>query len=227
MNRTVKFILIIFPLFLTLSECSFSQSNNDIAIILKSVGKVRVKKDQAKDWKDGNKGVRLDSGDIVKTHDQSLAAILFTDDKSLLKVRDNSTLSIAGKRSDNSVAKRLKCALGNFWLNVTQQKSQLLVETPSGVAAVKGTEFYGIVDAEGNTIIIVIEGIVQLMNKLGEAFVKAGQTGQFSKEGIPEVFTTDPKSIPTWANDGATGNDLKFEFQDSEGNKKTLKINYK
>lgn len=227
MNRSVKFMTLICITFFACVECSLAQSNQDIAIILKSAGKVTVKKERQKEWKSGSKGFRLDSGDIVKTHDQSLAAILFTDDKSLLKVRDNSTLSIMGKRAENSVAKRVKCALGNFWLNVTQQKSQLLVETPAGVAAVKGTEFYGIVDAEGNTVIIVIEGIVQLMNKLGEALVKAGQTGKFNKEGSPEVFTTDPKSIPNWANDGESLNDLKFEFQDSDGNKKTLKVFYK
>ena len=227
MNRTVKFLLTIFVLLCAFQGYSYSQSNNDIAIILKAVGNVKVKKDQLKDWSAGNRGFSLDSGDIVKTHENSLAAILFTDDKSMLKVRDNSTLAIAGKRTDNSVSKRLKCALGNFWLNVTQQKSQLLVETPSGVAAVKGTEFYGIVDSEGNTVIIVIEGIVQLINKLGEAFVKAGYTGKLTKDGIPQVFTTDPKSIPNWANDGDASNELKFEFQDSDGNKKNLKIFYK
>lgn len=227
MNRTFKLILSIFLLLGTLSEHSFAQSNNDIALILKSVGKVKVKKDQRKDWKDGSQGSRLDSGDIIRTYEKSLAAVLFTDDKSLLKVRDNSTLAISGKRTENSIAKRLKCALGNFWLNVTQQKSQLLVETPSGVAAVKGTEFYGIVDSEGNTVIIVIEGIVQLMNKLGEGFVKAGQTGKLSKDSAPEVFKTDPNSLPNWANDGEILNEMKFEFEDSDGNKKNLKINYK
>lgn len=227
MNKKFEFILSVVLLLGMLSEHSFSQSNNDIAIMLKSVGKVKVKKDQRKDWNDGRQGTRLDSGDIIRTYENSLAAVLFSDDKSLLKVRDNSTLAISGKRTENSVAKRLKCAIGKFWLNVTQQKSQLLVETPSGVAAVKGTEFYGIVDSDGNMVIIVIEGIVQLMNKLGEEFIKAGQTGKLSKESAPEVYKTDPDSLPKWATEDEIMNELKFEFEDSDGNKKNLKINYK
>lgn len=101
-----------------------------------------------------------------------------------------------------------------------------MVETPSGVAAVKGTEFYGIVDADGNTQIIVIEGIVQLMNKLGEILIEAGQTGKLTKNGAPVAFNTDPNSVLSWAREDRNGNELKFEFQDSNGNKKYLKLLY-
>jgi len=203
-----------------------AQTNNDVAIILKSKGKVKVKKGKVRNWREGRRGSRLDSGDIVRTFNQSLAAVMFTDDKSLLKVRDNSTLAIRGKRTKKTISKRITCTLGNFWIKVTKQKSKMLVETPSGVAAVKGTEFYGVVDSEGNTMIIVIEGIVQLMNKLGEALVKAGQTGKMAKGSAPEVSPTDPKDAQNWADDGESTNELQFEFEDADGNKKNLKIIY-
>ncbi len=208
------------------SSYLLGQSNNDVAIVLKSKGNVKVKKDATKKWSNGDRGLRLDSGDIVKTYENSLAAIMFTDDKSLLKVRDNSILAIRGKRTKNSISKRIACKFGNFWININKQKSKMIVETPSGIAAVKGTEFYGIVDSEGNTLIIVIDGIVQLINKLGEALAKAGQTGKLTKDAAPEVFKTDPSTIPNWADDDKGSNELKFEFQDSDGNKKNLKIIY-
>ena len=203
-----------------------AQSNDDVAIILKSKGKVKIRKEKNKGWYDGNRGRRLDSGDIIKTYEQALAAVMFTDDKSLLKVRDNSILAIRGKRTNKTISKRIACKLGKFWIKVSKQKSKLSVETPSGVAAVKGTEFYCIVDSEGNSIVLVIEGIVELMNKLGKALAKAGQTGKLVKGQAPEVFPTDPESVPDWAEDDKQSNELQFEFEDSDGNKKNLKIIY-
>jgi hypothetical protein len=207
-------------------DIAHGQNNKDVAIILKAKGDVKVRKEKSKNWNNGNNGSRLDSGDLLKTSENSLAAIMFTDDKSLLKVRDNATLAIRGKRTNNSIAKRISCTIGDFWIKVTKQNTKLIVETPSGIAAVKGTEFYGIVDAEGNTQIIVSEGIVQLMNKLGEILVRAGQTGKLTKNGAPIVFNTDQNSLLNWANNDQGSMELQFEFQDSDGNKKNLKIIY-
>jgi hypothetical protein len=222
----MKKLINIFCISILLSNVLYAQTDKDVALILKSNGKVHVRKENINRWQNGVNGFRLDSGDIIKTYDKSLAAVMFTDDKSLLKVRDNATLAIRGKRTDKSITKRIICTLGNFWIKVSKQKSRLLVETPSGVAAVKGTEFYGVVDSDGNTTIIVIEGIVQLMNKLGEALVKAGQTGRLNKGQPPEVSPTDPNDKLNWAKDDQDGSELQFEFQDSEGNKKNLKIIY-
>ena len=219
-------IIIVFSALLLISDGINAQSDKDVAIILKSKGNVKVKKEKVRSWHEGGRGFRLDSGDIVKTYEQSLAAVMFTDDKSMLKVRDNSTLAIRGKRTNKTISKRISCAVGNFWIKVSKQKSKMLIETPSGVAAVKGTEFYGVVDSEGNTIIIVVEGIVQLMNKLGEVMVNSGQTGKMTKGGIPEVSPTDPKDVQHWADEDNDTNELQFEFENSDGNKKNLKIIY-
>lgn len=195
-------------------------------MILKARGDVKLRKEKSKDWRSGRAGMRLDSGDVLKTAENSLAAVMFTDDKSLIKVRDNSTVAIRGKRVDYSISKRIICTVGQFWIKATNQQSKLLVETPSGMAAVKGTEFYGMVDAEGNTQIIVIEGIVQLINKLGQILIEAGQTGKLTKNGVPVVFDTDPNSILNWATQDRNAHELQFEFQDSNGNKKSLKLIY-
>lgn len=226
MNRLNKFLIITGLLGFLAGDVALCQNNNDVAIILKSKGDVKVRKEKSKNWNSGNQGLRLDSGDILKTQENSLAAIMFTDDKSLLKVRDNSTLAIRGIRTNRSIAKKISCKIGNFWINATQQNTKMVVETPSGMAAVKGTEFYGIVDAEGNTLIIVIEGVVQLLNKLGEVLVRAGQSGKLTKNGVPVVFDTDLNSLLNWANDDSGAKELQFEFQDSDGNKKNLKIRY-
>ncbi|MFZ5517726.1 MAG: FecR family protein [Candidatus Zhuqueibacterota bacterium] len=197
-----------------------------MAIVLKTSGKVTVKDAATKKWKDSQRGERLDSGDIVKTNENAFAAIMFTDDKTMLKVKDNSMVAIRGKRENNSVSKRIACSLGNFWLKVKKQQTEMIVETPSGVAAVKGTEFYGVVNEDGSTMIIAVEGLVQLINKFGEQFVKAGQTGTMSKNESPTVAQTDPSMTPTWGGEDEDDNELMLEFEDANGNKKHLKIKY-
>jgi len=222
---TMKMWLIIFTVFMATSPL-FSQNTKDVAIVLKSNGKVTVKESTTKKWKKGRRGKRLDSGDIVKTYDNSFAAIMFTDDKTMLKVRNNSLLAIRGKREKKSISKRIVCSLGNFWLKVKKQHSQMIVETPSGVAAVKGTEFYGIVNEDGSTMIIAIDGLIQLMNKFGEQFIKAGQTGKMAKGEAPKVEDTDPNLKLDWGSEGDDENELNLEFEDANGNKKHLKVKY-
>jgi len=225
-NLNFKKLWLFVALLFFVADALFSQEAKDVAIVLKSSGKVTVKDVATKKWKNSQRGERLDSGDIVKTEENAFAAIMFTDDKTMLKVKDNSMLAIRGKRENNSVSKRIACSLGNFWLKVKKQQTELLVETPSGVAAVKGTEFYGVVNEDGSTMIIAIEGLVQLMNKFGEQFVKAGQTGTMSKGESPKVAQSAPGAKPDWGGDDEDENELILEFEDANGNKKQLKIKY-
>lgn len=209
------------------SSVLFSDEAKDIAIILKTKGTVKIKSTNPNNWKEARQGLRLTSGDVIKTGDDASTAVMFTDDKSLMKIRENSTVSIQGKRDRSSISKRIKFALGEMWVKVTDQKSSFLVETPSGVAAVKGTEFYTLIDQEGNMIVIGIEGIISLMNKLGEVLIRAGETGLASRLSAPSVRKSSGSEIPNWGNENQeTGNSLEFEFQDVDGNKKTIKINY-
>ncbi|MDW7679567.1 MAG: FecR family protein, partial [bacterium] len=203
-----------------------AQNSRDVAIILKSTGDVRVKKSATNRWSRGDRGFRLDSGDIIKTASNSLAAVMFTDDKSLLKVRDNSVLAIRGEREPKTISKRLFCTLGSLWIKVGKQKTNLVVETPSGIAAVKGTEFYCVVDSDGATTIIAIEGIVQLINELGQILVQAGETGKLTKDGAPFKYQSKSEEVPDWGGEGADERELRLEFQDNAGNRKELIIKY-
>ncbi|NOZ60948.1 MAG: FecR domain-containing protein [Calditrichaeota bacterium] len=204
-----------------------AQITKDVAIVLKTSGDVRVKKVITKKWYYGKRGVRLDSGDIIKTADNSLAAIMFTDDKSLIKIRDKSMVAIRGKREKNSITKRVLCSLGKFWIKVSKQRAKFVVETPSGIAAVKGTEFYGVVGEDGSTTIIAVEGIVELMNELGKILVRAGESGKLTKNGKPIKYDTPDDQKPDWGGGDENDQELKLEFKDDDGNSKTLRIKYK
>jgi len=205
---------------------AMAQTAKDVAVMIKTVGKVEVNKSSNGEWQNAGKGTRLDASNQVRTGDQSLAALVFIDDKSLLKVRENSTVVINGKRENNRVAKTIVMEAGQLWAKVTKGRSEFRVETPSGVAAVKGTEFYGVLDDAGNFFIFCTDGIVELFNQLGKVLVEKGFTGKCSATQAPETNPTDLTQLPTWGSDGDQGGEIEIEFQDENGNKKKLKIQY-
>ena len=206
---------------------AYADEDSDIALILKARGEIKIHRAASGEWLEGRRGTRLNSGDVIKTGNDALAAVIFTDDKSLVKIRENSTLSIKGKREKSSIIKRLKFAFGKIWVSVQRQKSRFYLETPSGVAAVKGTKFYCLVDEHGNCTIICDEGLVALINKFGKVLVEKGYTGFSSKNKSPFSRKTDKDQEPDWGDKPDEDNQLEFEFQDNEGNIKTLKINYR
>ncbi len=223
----MKKIIITICCMCLITNIAHAANSKDIAIVLKSEGEVKIRKSSPKTWNNAQKGDRLDAGDIIKTGDHSLAAIMFTDDKSLLKVRDNSSLSVRGQRDKSTISKKVTFALGQIWVKVTDQKSEFLVETPSGVAAVKGTEFYTIVDQNGNTTIFAIQGLISFKNKFGEILIQAGETALATKLTAPTVAQTDGNQLPQWGSSNNLEKEFEIEFQDSEGNTKKLKINYR
>jgi ferric-dicitrate binding protein FerR (iron transport regulator) len=222
MNKWLRISLVIGAL----NTGAIAQTAKDVAVMIKTAGKVEVNKSSNGDWQTASKGTRLDASNQVRTGDASLAALVFTDDKSLLKVRDNSTVVINGKREKNRLAKVITMEAGQLWAKVTKGQSNFRVETPSGVAAVKGTEFYGILDGSGNFLIYCTDGIVELFNQLGKILVEKGYTGFCNPTQPPTSNPTDLSALPNWGNEGAPGGEIEIEFQDESGNKKKLKIQY-
>ncbi len=158
----------------------------DIALILRAKGRVQKVPAGKKRALRARKGDRLHSGDIIRTGRNSQASLIFTDDKSLVKLRPQSQLVIKGKREKKNVKKTLFMRLGTLWAKVT--KGNLFrVETPSGVAAVKGTEFEVSIDQSGTMTVTCFEGIVELFNRHGKIEIKANMRGELTAEQAPEA----------------------------------------
>mgnify|MGYP001615332590 CR=1 FL=1 len=214
-----------FAAFLT-SAFAQTQPAKDIAVVLKSAGQVQVTRSSKGAAENAPRGTRLNSGNILRTSDGAAAALIFTDDKSILKVRENSKVNIAGLREANGIVKTIKMEFGALWAKVTRSETPFKIETPSGVAAVKGTQFYVILDGNGNMIIFCIEGAIELFNKLGKVLVTAGQTGVIAEDQAPVTRPSAPGEVPTWGNEGEQGGKIEIEMQDAQGQKKKLLLEY-
>tara|TARA_B100001029_G_scaffold171493_1_gene168365 strand:+ start:1407 stop:2078 length:672 start_codon:yes stop_codon:yes gene_type:complete len=215
--------------FFTILICSFLFGGERIAVATKVIGSVEFirGKDFSKSLK---KGHIIESGDILKTKKGGFAAIIFVDDKSALKIKENTELEIVGNTKNQSIAKRISLINGTVRAQVENQKNKdFIVQTSVSVASVKGTDFWVISDKSKGDSIIGIEGVIQLANKIsGEIIdIRKGITGLSSNNGKLESFNTDPKTIPSDpSGDDTVNQKIRIEFIDASGKKKILVIEY-
>ncbi len=155
-----------------------------IAIALKVKGKVELTRDGKTSTL--KFGTPLNHGDMVETKKGGFVSIMFTDDKSLIKLTEFTEVIIEGKRSiDGTVAKRISMEIGELFAKVEKQKGTLEVATPTSVASVKGTQFWVVVLADGTTTALTLEGLVELMNRMNGQIVEVrqAQQGEVDNEG--------------------------------------------
>lgn len=226
LGRSEKSAVLAIALAFVALSAALAAVDRDIALVLKVKGDAKVQRVISEKWEAVVRGKRLDSGDLVRTGDQTLVAIVFTDDKSMLKIRSNSDVRIRGQRTRAGMAKRIFMSLGQMWARVTGGQTDFRVETPSGVAAVKGTEFYGSVEQDGTFTVIGISGLIELFNQFGSVLVHQGETGTVRQGQAPTVQPT--QEYEDWAaEEGDQEKEIEIEFEDASGRKKTLRIRYR
>jgi hypothetical protein len=218
-------IYLILALIFTL--ITVSQAASPIAVVLKSRGKVDLlRTDEAKP-STPRKGTVLYDGDKIKTGEASFCAIRFTDDNSLLRIKENSSCAIEGKKEQEKTNKNIIVEVGSFFTKLFRPRGSFSVTTPTSVASVKGTEWWTIQMADGRTIFIVTEDMINLQNQAGSFLGREGQTIVFtSNREAPEITLTNPNDIPTWDEEAGRFQMLEIEFQDAEGRTRDLRIDY-
>ena len=204
---------------------------DQIAVTTKVFGNVEIfkKKGSSVELKQGS---ILSIGDQIKTSRGSFAAIIFIDDRSILKIKENSILTLNGQRKRGSISKEINLQGGSLRAQVTDQnRKNFTIESSVSVASVKGTDFWFINDNEnGQDFIHGLDGLIKLTNKNSgiSVDIEAGITGFSNIDGNLQTKKTDPKILPADEVDPETKtNSIEIEFLDSTGKKKKLIINYR
>lgn len=220
-----KIFCLVFTTWLSLifSGYAGAQDNREIALVIKAVGIVEIKSAEGK-WHPVQIGQRLHSGDFLRTGEEALVAIVFTDDKSMIKIRSSSQFQLEGERRKEGITKRLLITVGQVWIKIFPRGGGFRMVTPSGVAAVRGTEFYAYVTEQGRTTIFGIDGEVELYNYQGKVSVTSGKMGEIKRDEAPTV--SDAVTVNRWAEDDDVSQSLEIEFIDDQGKMKTLKLRY-
>lgn len=219
-----KYIIVFLSFAIVASSVAFvaAKAGKSVAVVLKVKGPAEISRGAKKST--AKRGTRMNSGDKIATKSKGFAAVMFTDDKSILKVKPNSILTIQGTRSGKSIAKQVTMDVGEMFVKVSKQKGTFQIATPTSVASVKGTQFWALEGDQGTTI-ITLEGVVELVNKTtgNKVDIPAGQTGISLKNGNVTAGATQgtPPGEPSELEES-----IEIEFEDPDGNKKTLKIKF-
>lgn len=212
------------PMILILA-LGFALAQKPVAIVKLSKGDVTISKADGKQSTKIKRGTKLYDGDKILTGKKGKVAVIFLDDKSLVRVRPNSSCTINAKKENNSMIKNLYVEVGTIFSKITSQKTKFRVSTPTSVASVKGTEWWTVQEFKGKTMFFCDEGVIEVSNDAGSALVKFLETCIVnSSKSKPIVRKTKPGEKPTFDDEDFDVDSFEFEFMNSDGKTKDLKF---
>lgn len=224
MNKLFFKIILSFLIFLSAANA------NKIAVVTKVKGLVEIMPTGKKLFSKLKAGSILADGDKIRTGTSGFAAIIFIDDKSTLKLKGNSEAVITGQRTAASISKKINMDSGTIRATIKKQNSSFVIQTPTSVASVKGTDFWLLTDPDKGDQVIGLEGIVSLKNiDTGQDVdVVQGMSGISTPDGDIGVEETEASSIPTDPSDSNEGGPSQFKIylEGPNGTQKVMVIEY-
>lgn len=217
---------------------AFCFSADNIALVTKSKGDVKYKKNQSTDANGKlSMGTPLFSNDLIKTGDDGFAIFVYLDDKSMIKVQKNSEMYVRGNVDKGEIQKEISMNSGLFKASIQSQKGgAFTIVTPTSVASVKGTEFWVVSKGEeGGDQFFGLSGLVEVRNKKSNQVTRVtkSKTAISNPDGSLELRNTRAGELPVDDTDaeGSTGGpgagglqEIKIKFEDDSGNQKDLII---
>ncbi len=219
-------------LFLLIAVASIGLAQDgpqSIAVVISVNGNVELLRGEDS-WRALTFGAVLNDGDKIRTGAESYLAIIFTDDRSQIRIRPNTELTInAERRPDYSLDARLTMEIGELFADVREQKGRLQVATPTTVASVKGTQFWILVNQEGTTQVLTLEGLLELLNTVSGQVIDVGEGEIGTSDGLGDIILEvlgDDYNIPEWVGEDGAVDQIEIQFQDEDGTTRTLIIQY-
>lgn len=206
-------------------------ASSKIAIAVKVKGKVSIVENGSTGKQKLVLGMALKDQDKILTGKGGFAAVMYLDDKTVLKLLANSDLTIAGKRTGNRINKSLDIKYGKITADIAPQKgNEFRIATPTSVASVKGTELTIASNPSTGDSFSLIEGVVEVTNTItGESTeVVEGETVISTPEGSLKVHETTSEDMVGFeeADIEIPTQELRFEIEDEDGNIKEIVIQF-
>ena len=130
--------------------------------------------------------MKLDSGDVLKTGKMAFADVSY-EDGTLIKVKENSSVTIGSKSAEGSDALSVTGGLISAKFAKLQKGSERKVYTPTTVCAVRGTEFDVAVSESADSNIQLSEGALALLNPYGITSIKKNQNAEARVGSSPKL----------------------------------------
>ncbi len=179
------------------------------------VGDSSYKQIGSDEWQKISMNQVLANGDTVKT--SSKAYVQLDMDGNLMKISENSEVTISEAFDDEKKVQSLDMNYGNVQLKMNKLKKAnkgFKVNTVTSVCAVRGTEFDVSTGFDGTTLLQVTKGKVALAGKSKEVIVGENQQSTVPFGGDPsEVKTLTYQEWGKWLQESkknVTGNELNM-----------------
>ena len=180
------------------------------AEIVSLQGKGETREPAETRWQNASVKQKLLEGHFVRTGDSSRMAVLLAD-QTQVRLAANSMIQIKQVGDNRDRGTVLNQSAGRSWTQSKNVPNRLTVETPSALAAIRGTDWEMVVDEDGSSTLTVLSGEVLLSNEQGSVSVAAGEQA-LAKKGVAPVkrilrnprdriqwvtsFTVDPQRYP-------------------------------
>ena len=184
-----------FFLFLLLSISSLR--SDVIARLIKVEGKVYFKRLGMETFSEKAKpGAAIVNGDQIKIGDEGYAAVIYIDDRSIIKIKANTKFSFM----DSPNTRTIDLVHGTLLNKINKEKrtKSFRIQTPVSVASVKGTEFAAIVSQKGIEQFVCKEGSFEVLNMISGQTVTVGpgQKAFSNSTGDLVQAVATPKDYP-------------------------------
>ena len=194
MTRSLSFIITLL-LFLPQLQADV------IARLIKVEGNVYFKRMGMETFSEKAKpGAAILNGDAIKVGETGFGAIMYLDDRTILKIRENTKFSFMETQNTRTVDLTHGTLLNN--VKSEGRTKSFRIQTPVSVASVKGTQFAAIVSQTGVDQFIGKEGLFEVLNMISGETVAVGPgqkaisnaTGNLVQApASPEDYPNDPK----------------------------------
>jgi ferric-dicitrate binding protein FerR (iron transport regulator) len=133
-----------------------------------------VRSDGIEDRLQGKGSLPLYEGDVLRTEASSQALIQFRDGVQVALNEGTAFRILSRWEKARGITRIIRLERGEVWVTTGEGPKQLEVETPVATAIVEGTEFNLKVQEDGQSILTVIQGVVQFGTAFGTCPIRTG-----------------------------------------------------
>ena len=167
MSKTVS-------LFITILIFISQLNGNVIARLIKAEGDVTFKRKGTSSFSEKAKlGAAIQNGDEIKVGEIGFGAIMYLDDKTVLKIRENTKFGFMDTRNTRTVDLYYGTLLNH--VKKEGRTKSFRIQTPVSVASIKGTQFAAIVSTSGVDQFICKEGLFEVLNMVSGETVSVAE----------------------------------------------------
>jgi Flp pilus assembly protein TadD len=195
MNRSLHLIVL---LALVLPAWAANAAAGPAAEIISLQGKGEFREAAEPKWRDAVTRQKLNEGNFLRTGDASKMAVLLAD-QTQVRLAANSMIQIKQVGDGKDQATVLNQAAGRTWTQSKNVPNQLTVQTPTAMAAIRGTDWELVVAEDGTSTLTVLSGEVAFSNEQGSVSIGAGEQGRAQKGVAPvKTILKNPRDRVQW-----------------------------